>query len=152
MANGQTSNHPQIAGRTRIETYQLSSRTQTNEQSPAGGIAWFRNTLEEQRRNLLTKINRSNEEVQTAEKMPADIAELWTETASREDMFARADSSRRLLRLVEAAIVRIQQGTFGDCTECQEPISLTRLKAIPWASRCISCEEQLERQNRGRIA
>src|SRR5579872_235273 len=89
-----------------------------NEQLPAGGIAWFRNALDEQRRNLLAKVNRSKEEAQTAEKMPADIAEVWTETATREDMFARADSSRRLLRLVEAAILRIQQRTFGDCTEC----------------------------------
>jgi len=108
--------------------------------------------LDEQRRNLLAKVNRSKEEAQTAEKMPADIAEVWTETATREDMFARADSSRRLLRLVEAAIVRIQQGTFGDCTECKEPISLTRLKAVPWASRCIFCEEQLERENVRRLA
>jgi len=72
MANGQTGNHIQIAGRKRIETYQLSSRTQTNEQLPAGGIAWFRNALDEQRRNLLAKVNRSKEEAQTAEKIPAE--------------------------------------------------------------------------------
>ena len=147
MANGQTSNHIQIAGRKRVETYQLSSRTQTNEQTPAEGIAWFRNALEKPRRNLLAKINRSKEEAQTAEKIPAHIAGLWTETVTREDMLARADSSRRLLRLVEAAILRIHKGTFGDCTECQQAISLTRSKAIACASRCISCEEQLEREN-----
>jgi len=59
---------------------------------PQEGIAWFRNTLEKQHRNLLAKINRSKEEAQTAEKMPADTAELWTGIASREEMFAGAAS------------------------------------------------------------
>jgi DnaK suppressor protein len=46
----------------------------------------------------------------------------------------------KLLRAIEAAIARIDNGNFGLCTECEEEISLARLNAVPWTSVCISCK------------
>ena len=48
----------------------------------------------------------------------------------------------KLLRAIEAAIERIENGTYGICTICEEEISLARLKAIPWTSVCIACKEK----------
>ncbi len=45
------------------------------------------------------------------------------------------------LRQVDAALKRIEDGGFGTCLECEEPISPTRLAAVPWATRCLRCQE-----------
>ena len=50
----------------------------------------------------------------------------------------------RLLREIEAARARIADGSFGVCLGCEEPIAPKRLKAIPWASYCVSCQAQVE--------
>jgi len=47
----------------------------------------------------------------------------------------------KLLREVEDALRRMEQGTYGICHECDEPISLKRLDAIPWAKYCVTCQE-----------
>jgi len=49
-------------------------------------------------------------------------------------------------KLVEAALARIESGDYGICLRCDEPISSKRLAAIPWASRCIACEEMVSRE------
>lgn len=45
------------------------------------------------------------------------------------------------LREVRAALARIDDGTFGICAGCEEPINRKRLAAVPWASSCIVCQE-----------
>jgi DnaK suppressor protein len=48
----------------------------------------------------------------------------------------------KLLRAIDAALNRIDKGTYGICTMCQEAISRARLKAVPWTSVCIECKEK----------
>lgn len=48
----------------------------------------------------------------------------------------------KLLRAIEAAIERIENGTYGICTSCEEEISIARLNAVPWTSVCIACKEK----------
>jgi len=48
----------------------------------------------------------------------------------------------KLLRAIEAAIGRIENGSFGICTSCEEEISAARLNAVPWSSVCIACKEK----------
>jgi DnaK suppressor protein len=47
----------------------------------------------------------------------------------------------RLLRAIEEALARIEQGTFGVCETCQRPISVARLNAVPWTRLCRDCKE-----------
>lgn len=46
------------------------------------------------------------------------------------------------LKLVEAALARVDAGDYGVCIDCGDPISSGRLKAIPWTNRCIACQER----------
>jgi DnaK suppressor protein len=48
----------------------------------------------------------------------------------------------KLLRAIEAAIERIEDGSYGICTICEGEISVARLKAVPWTSVCIACKEK----------
>jgi RNA polymerase-binding transcription factor DksA len=51
------------------------------------------------------------------------------------------------LESVEKALDRIQSGEYGVCLDCGDPISRARLTAIPWAIRCITCQERFARPN-----
>ena len=54
--------------------------------------------------------------------------------------------NHRKLKLVDAALARLDRGDFGVCEECGEGIPLKRLKVIPWAAHCIACQERLDQQ------
>lgn len=70
-----------------------------------------------------------------------DIADV----ACRDSMQA-AKFSRHLtqLRSIEEALLRIDEGTFGICEDCEDKISPGRLNAIPFALRCVECQERRE--------
>lgn len=50
----------------------------------------------------------------------------------------------RRLRDINAALQRMEDGCFGDCVDCGQPIPDKRLTAIPWASRCVGCQDTSE--------
>ena len=89
------------------------------------------------------------------------IANLSTESLHKPDQMDRAqiesaaaldlrtrDRERKLLQKIEFALRRIEDGTFGYCTETDEPISLARLEARPIASMSLAAQEQHERMER----
>lgn len=54
----------------------------------------------------------------------------------------RKDQQAIKIRLIDAALSRIETGEFGLCLECDEPIAPARLRAVPWASYCVACQER----------
>ena len=71
--------------------------------------------------------------------------------ASERDLAIRnVDRESTLLRNVRAALRRIHDGSFGTCIECDAAISPKRLAAVPWASRCIQCQDAADRGGRER--
>jgi DnaK suppressor protein len=65
---------------------------------------------------------------------------------NREVAIRNLDRESRLLKSVEEALDRIETGTFGVCLGCEEEIPEKRLRAVPWASHCLSCQEKLDRR------
>ena len=65
---------------------------------------------------------------------------------NREVAIRNLDRESRLLKSVEEALNRIETGAFGVCLGCEEEISEKRLRAVPWASHCLSCQEKLDRR------
>jgi DnaK suppressor protein len=67
--------------------------------------------------------------------------------ATERDLAIRnVDRESTLLRQVKAALQRIHTGDFGTCADCEETISPKRLTAVPWATRCIKCQETADRE------
>jgi DnaK suppressor protein len=66
---------------------------------------------------------------------------------SAEQEFAILGLNRRseLLRNIQAALRRIENGTFGTCANCEETIGRNRLVAVPWTAFCIRCQEAVDR-------
>jgi len=71
--------------------------------------------------------------------------------ASERDLAIRnVDREFILQRQVKAALWRIHDGSFGTCIECELEISPKRLAAVPWASRCIQCQQSADRDRQER--
>jgi DnaK suppressor protein len=64
----------------------------------------------------------------------------------REFVIRKLDSYFALLRDVDSALQRLKTGAFGICLECEEDIPARRLVALPWAARCVPCQEKAERR------
>ena len=63
---------------------------------------------------------------------------------NREVAIRNLDRESKLLKSVEEALERIEIGSFGVCVRCDQEIPEKRLKAVPWASHCVSCQEKLD--------
>ena len=71
--------------------------------------------------------------------------------AERELSTRGLELESRLLRDVRAALDRIAAGTYGACLECDEEISPKRLRAMPWAGFCITCQERADQDSPRRV-
>lgn len=65
--------------------------------------------------------------------------------AQQRDLALR-DRADQQLALVDAALERIEAGTFGQCVRCGQAIAPERLEALPWAPRCIDCQRIADRE------
>ena len=60
---------------------------------------------------------------------------------------AEIDRDLQELRLIDAAFLRMGDGTYGLCDSCDNPIEIARLRATPFASRCFDCQSAFERNH-----
>lgn len=72
---------------------------------------------------------------------PADAA---TETYERTKDYAIDENFRDILEKISDALRKIDDGTYGVCDRCSNPIHADRLKAIPYATLCVTCQERME--------
>jgi DnaK suppressor protein len=81
------------------------------------------------------------------DEMPLDnhLAEMATITYDRELDYTLGENSEQLLQLIDEALQRINDGTYGTCQRCAQPIAEARLEAIPYARLCIDCKRLEER-------
>jgi RNA polymerase-binding transcription factor DksA len=108
----------------------------------------FRERLEDERRKVLNAISYLHKENPgsledetgdlvsgSADNHPADTA---TETVDREIDYTLEENSGNVLREIEAALERLDAGTFGNCAVCGNPIEPERLEYLPWATLCAA--------------
>ena|SRR5437763_10816423 len=80
---------------------------------------------------------------------PADRAEA---TYEKEVLFSQSENETQLLQMVNGALDRMNDGTYGKCLNCGREIELKRLEAVPWAHFCVACQKQKEAEDAGRAA
>ncbi len=96
-------------------------------------------------RNRLTELNARLSEVETELDKPPDpdVEERAVEREGDEVLEGLGMAGLREIRMIEAALGRIEEGTFGTCVACGDPmpISEERLNLVPHAARCRNCFE-----------
>ena len=113
----------------------------------------FRETLLEERTRVVAAIENLHEDHsgslsdEAGEETAYDnhLADTATETYDRELDYTLEENSEHVLREIDAALKRIDEGTYGTCTNCGNPIPEERLEARPWATLCIGCKRERER-------
>lgn|SRR5262249_10109920 len=105
----------------------------------------FKTGLREQQRSLQESIDHAEQTIrELGNSEPRDSADAASGHSLENSVIAQSRQNRSRLRLVELALERIRNGTFGICAECDAAISVRRLQAVPWASNCIQCQEKYE--------
>jgi DnaK suppressor protein len=82
---------------------------------------------------------------QVDEEVTQDIADKAANSYTKEFLFHQSDDNRRILQLVNEALERLKNGSYGLCVACQEEVQVKRLEAVPWARHCIECQEKQEK-------
>jgi DnaK suppressor protein len=105
----------------------------------------FKSGLHEQVRELQQTIDRVERGIRQAAGSGADSLDRPSCNATRESMAAQNSQNQCKLKMLEHALERIQNGSFGACVACGRAIGLKRLQAVPSANRCLECQDGLER-------
>jgi DnaK suppressor protein len=98
------------------------------------------------RRELETIVATSGDSAAVVELDQSKVGRLSRMDAMQAQAMAQASAQRReaMLRNIEAALNRIDDGSYGLCRDCDEPINPKRLEFDPTALRCIDCASKLE--------
>jgi len=108
----------------------------------------FTKSLLERREELVGRatIARAHldEQIMTA---PGDAADESVLDTSADYFLSRANTAQAELKEIGDALDRIDQGAYGMCENCENPIALDRLKNLPYARFCIDCQTALERSS-----
>ena len=113
--------------------------------------------LEERRREIMDQVQEKIRDVRTeSPNSPTqgvlDAAESSEADIQDEIEFALIQMKAETLNQIDAALHRLEEGTYGDCFECGDEIPKARLRALPFAVRCKHCEEARETvEHRDRI-
>src|SRR5262245_45860395 len=99
----------------------------------------YKELLEKKREELIAAAP-----VRTPPSEPGSKSGAWNDQSSQEsDLHVRLalkQTDSKLLRAIDEAIHRIEQGTYGICMECESDIAPARLEAVPWTRVCIDCK------------
>lgn len=108
--------------------------------------ASHREALEKKQKEMLASYNRDRaESTSQSDDGIQDLADKATSAYFKELNFSLSDSDREILVAIEEALNRMNDGSYGVCTNCQATIGEKRLAAIPWTRFCIDCQELQEK-------
>ena len=105
---------------------------------------FFRNLLNQMLEEAQQKGDSTLEEMTDSNEVFADPADRATAESDRSFTLRIRDRERRLIRKIQSALQRIEDGSYGICEECGEEIGVPRLKARPVTRLCINCKAKQE--------
>jgi RNA polymerase-binding protein DksA len=77
-------------------------------------------------------------------RMPSEMADIGTDAYEQELTLGLLGNEEEVLQQIDAALVRIENGSYGKCEECGRGIAKARLDAVPYAALCVHCASQQE--------
>jgi len=115
----------------------------------AKNIARFRRLLLEEKERLLNNSKNAlqNELALSPDDLP-DETDLAASEINQNLVFKLRDRERQLLAKIDEALDRMDEGTFGMCEDCEEPIEPRRLEARPVSTQCVACKEKQEHRQK----
>ena len=109
---------------------------------------YFRQKLLDWKEDILKEARETLQHLQDENQNHADLADRASSETDRAIELRARDRQRKLIAKIDAALQRIEDGTYGYCEETGEPIALKRLEARPIATLSIEAQERHERRER----
>jgi len=108
----------------------------------------FKRKLLEMRRDLLGQVERKKlYSKEVGEDGIPDSGDVAAYSYSKEVLMGLGENERTKLRLVEEALAKIDEGTYGVCERCEEAIPVKRLDLLPFTRYCVECQSELEKES-----
>ncbi len=113
----------------------------------------FKKQLLEDREKITGEICRLSEDTLSSSQRDSSgdlsgyslhMADVGTDTSQRDLQLGLVSKEQEILYRINEALQRIEEGTYGKCESCGEPIKESRLKAVPFAKLCVPCQEKEE--------
>ena len=111
-------------------------------------VETFKRKLLEMRRDLLGQVERKKlYSKEVGEDGIPDSGDVAAYSYSKEVLMGLGENERIKLRLVEEALAKIDEGTYGVCERCEEAIPVKRLELLPFTRYCVQCQSELEKES-----
>lgn len=106
----------------------------------------FRDKLLARRESLVRQVAEAESASRNrAQEATPDSTDVAANAYANELSISMSVNDRKLLKLFDEALARIETGDYGECVRCGEPVQDKRLEAIPWARHCLRCQDMQER-------
>lgn len=147
---------PAAKAKVPARTERSNHRTKLARQLTRKELGEFRRLLEDEKRRLMEELEAMEEHTPEVEDQVGmdigggydeDLADVASSTFEREKGLALESSVQQMLAQVEEALVRMEEGTYGICQRCGNPIDVARLRVLPFATLDIRCKELEEKAN-----
>ena len=106
--------------------------------------SWLRNRLGKVDGEITSSLSQLSSD--SSHHHLADLDDLASDASVEDVIHARFHSSGETLREIERALEKLEESTYGLCDDCHGEIAEPRLKAIPFATCCVTCKAQRERE------
>ncbi|MFH1017263.1 MAG: RNA polymerase-binding protein DksA [Pseudomonadota bacterium] len=108
----------------------------------------FRTILKKREDDLINEARAQMGDLTAVKENMADMTDQASAEVERDFLLRIKDRERKLILKIKEAVSRIDDGTFGVCEVCGEPIGEERLRARPVTTQCIECKTDMEEQER----
>jgi DnaK suppressor protein len=129
----------------------MATTTKTKAAAKTSRYNELKRMLEDRRRELMSSVQEKMRDVRADGNKDRDVLDQGesSEVDIQEDIeFALIQMKSETLSKIDAALRRLDEGTYGNCFECGDEIAEARLRALPFAARCKDCEEARETAER----
>lgn len=112
-------------------------------------IAKFKKLLLDEKQRILNNTkNTIHYELNISQDDMPDEADQAANAINQNLVFKLRDRERQLLGKIDEALARMDEGNFGTCESCEEPIEIKRLEARPVSTLCLNCKEKQEHREK----
>ena len=108
-------------------------------------LAYFKEILLRKQISLKDMVHRTEGYGREKENDTQDVADMAVESYTKEFMFGKSSGDRHVLSLIQQALDRIADKSYGICLHCENLIQPKRLEAVPWTQHCLECQGLMEK-------